>query len=76
MIIKFMYGERFVSYMHYRLYLDFELGMCNLPFYAINMDTVSLFADLSFLFLAIMNLYYIDVLFLFELMNIIYFIKK
>jgi hypothetical protein len=52
------------------------VGICNLPFYAINMDTVSLFADLSFLFLAIMNLYYIDVLFLFEWMNIVYFVKK
>ena len=52
------------------------VGICNLPFYAINMDTVSLFANLSFLFLAIMNLYYIDVLFLFEWMNIVYFVKK
>jgi hypothetical protein len=52
------------------------VGICNLPFYAINMDAVSLFADSSFLFLAIMNLYYIDVLFLFEWMNIICFVKK
>jgi len=28
-----------------------------LPFYAINMDVVSLFADSSFLFLEILNLY-------------------
>jgi hypothetical protein len=28
------------------------IGLCNLPFHAINMDTVSLFADLCFLFLA------------------------
>jgi hypothetical protein len=30
----------------------------NLPFYAINMDAVSLLADLSFWFLAIMNIVY------------------
>jgi len=49
-------------------------GFCILPFYAINIDVVSLFADSSFLFLA--NLYCIDVLYQFELMNIIYFCKK
>jgi hypothetical protein len=37
------------------------VGICNLPFYAISMNGVSLFPNLSFLFLAIMNLYYIDV---------------
>ena len=52
------------------------VGICNLPFYAINMDTVSLFADLSFLFLAIMSLYCIDVLYLFECTNIIFCQKK
>ncbi|AES80273.1 transmembrane protein, putative [Medicago truncatula] len=40
------------------------VGLCTLPFYAINMDVVSLFTDSSFLFLA--NLYYIDVLYQFE----------
>jgi hypothetical protein len=30
-----------------------------LPFYAINLDAVSLFADSSFLFLAMLNLYLI-----------------
>jgi hypothetical protein len=34
------------------------VGICTLPFYAINMDAVSLFTDSSFLFLA--NLHYID----------------
>ena len=38
------------------------VGLCNVPFYAINTDAVSLFADSSFLFLAILNLYCIDVL--------------
>ena len=42
------------------------VGICNLPFYAINTDTVSLFADLSLLFLAKLNLYCIDVLRQFE----------
>jgi len=40
------------------------VGLCTLPFYAINMDVVSLFTDLSFLFLA--NLYCIDVPYQFE----------
>jgi len=50
------------------------VGICTLPFYAINMDVVSLFTDSSFLFLA--NLYCIDVLHQFEWMNIVYFCKK
>jgi hypothetical protein len=33
------------------------------------MDVVSLFANLFFLFLAIMNIYYIDILYPFEWMN-------
>ncbi|AES63810.1 transmembrane protein, putative [Medicago truncatula] len=40
------------------------VGICTLPFYAINMDVVSLFTDSSFLFLA--NLHYIEVLYKFE----------
>ena len=50
------------------------IGICTLSFYAINMDTVSMFTDSSFLFLV--NLHYIDVLYQFEWMNIIYFCKK
>jgi len=50
------------------------VGICTLPFYAINMDVVSLFTDSSFLFLA--NLHYTDILYQFEWMNIIYFIMK
>jgi len=42
------------------------VGICTLPFYAINMDVVSLFTDLSFLFLANLDLYCIDVLSQFE----------
>jgi len=37
-----------------------------LPFYAINMDIVSLFTDSSFLFLANLDLYCINVLYQFE----------
>jgi len=40
------------------------VGICTLPFYAINMDDVSLFTNSSFLFLV--NLHYIDVLYQFE----------
>ena len=40
------------------------VGICTLPFYAINVDDVSLFTDSSFLALA--NLHDIDVLFQFE----------
>jgi len=40
------------------------VGICTLPFYAINMNVMSLFTDSSFLFLA--NLHYIDVFFQFE----------
>ena len=50
------------------------VGICTLSFYAINMDVVSLFTNSSSLFLA--NLHYIDVLYQFEWMNIIYFCKK
>jgi hypothetical protein len=42
------------------------VALCKFLFYAIDMDTVSLFADLSFLFLTIMNLYCIDPLYPFE----------
>jgi len=38
----------------------------SLPFYAINMDVVSLFTDSSFLFLANLDLYCTDVLYQFE----------
>ena len=37
-----------------------------LPFYAINMDVVSLFTDSSLLFLANLDLYCIDVFYQFE----------
>jgi len=40
------------------------VGICTLPFYAINMDDVSMFTYTSSLFLA--NLHYIDVLYQFE----------
>ena len=39
------------------------VGICTFPFYAIDMDVVSLFTYSSFLFLA--NLHYIDVLYQF-----------
>jgi hypothetical protein len=35
-----------------------------------------LFANLSFLFLALLNLYYIDVLYQFEWINILFFLVK
>jgi len=38
------------------------VGIDTLSFYAINMDVVSLFTDSSFLFLANLDLYCIDVL--------------
>ena len=38
------------------------VGIGTLPFYAINMDVVSLFAESSFLFLATLDLNCIDVL--------------
>jgi len=47
-----------------------------LPFYAINMNVVSLITDSSFLFLANLDLYCIGVLYQFEWMNIVYFCKK
>ena len=52
------------------------VGIGTLPFYAINMDVVSLFTDSSFLFLANLDLYFIDVLYQFKWMNIVYFCKK
>jgi len=42
------------------------VGIGTLPFYAINMDVVSLFTCSSFLFLANLDLYCIDVLYQFE----------
>ncbi|AET05340.1 transmembrane protein, putative [Medicago truncatula] len=42
------------------------IGIGTLPFYAINMDVVSLFTDSSFLFLVNLNLYCIDLLYQFE----------
>jgi len=42
------------------------VGICTLLFYAINMDVVSLFTDSSFLFLANLDLYCIDVFYQFE----------
>jgi len=47
-----------------------------LPFHAINMDVVSLFTNSSFLFLANLDLYCINVLYQFEWMSIVYFFKK
>jgi hypothetical protein len=52
------------------------VGIDTSMFYAINMDAVSLFTDSSFLFLANMDLYCIDVLYQFEWMNIVYFCQK
>jgi len=52
------------------------VGIGTLPFYAINMDAVSLFTDSSFLFLANLGLYCIDVLHQFEWINIVYFCQK
>ncbi|AES88869.1 transmembrane protein, putative [Medicago truncatula] len=49
------------------------VGLCTLPFDAINIDVVSLFTDSSFLFLA--NLYCINVLYQFERMSFD-FVKK
>jgi len=37
-----------------------------LPFYAINMDIVSLFTDSSFLFLANLNVYCIDIVYFYQ----------
>jgi len=42
------------------------VGIDILSFYAINMDVVSLFTDSTFLFLANLDLYCIDVLYQFE----------
>ena len=52
------------------------VGISTFPFYAINMDVVSLFTDSSFLFFENLNLYCIDVLYQFEWMNIVYFCQK
>jgi hypothetical protein len=51
------------------------VDLCNFSFYAINTDVVSLFADLSILFLAILTLYNINVLSQFESMNVVYLVK-
>jgi len=51
--------------------------MCGLLYFVvlcINVDVVSLFADLSFL--SLVNLHCIDVLYQFKIMNIIYFLSK
>jgi hypothetical protein len=52
------------------------VGLCNMPFYAINTDAVSLFADSSFLFLAILSLYCINVLFSIWMNEYLLFSKK
>jgi len=52
------------------------VGIRTLSFYAINMDAVSLFTYSSFLFLANLDLYCMDVLYQFEWMNVIYFCQK
>jgi hypothetical protein len=49
---------------------------CNLLFYAINIDSVSLFEKSLFLFLAILNLYCMNVFYQFGSMDIVYLIKK
>jgi len=46
--------------------LVISVGIGRLSFYAINMDDVSLFTDSSFLFLANLDLYRIDVRYQFE----------
>jgi len=60
----------------HRYYGDFNIvifvGFYTLSFYAIIMDVVSLFADSFFLFLA--NLYCIDILYRFELIDGVYFL--
>jgi len=57
---------------------DLNIVICvdfsTLPFYAINMDVVSLFTYSSFLFLV--NFHCIDVLYQFEWMNVVYFCQK
>jgi len=52
-------------------------GITTFPFYVINTDDVSLFTNSSFLFLAILNFYCINVLYQFEFerMDIVYFCK-
>jgi len=52
------------------------VGIGTLPFYAINMDVVSLFTYSSFLFLANLDLYCIDVLYQFEWISFIFVKKK
>ena len=52
------------------------VGIGTLPFYAINMDVVSLFTNSFFSFFGNLNLYCIDVLYEFEWMNIFIFVKK
>jgi len=59
-----------------RVNLVIFVSTCTLSFYAINMDDVSLFTYSSFLFLANLDLYCIDILYQFKWMNIIYFCKK
>jgi hypothetical protein len=49
---------------------------CNLLFYAINIDIVSLFEKSLFLFLAILYLYCVNVFYQFGSMDIVYLIKK
>jgi len=39
------------------------VSIYTLPFYVINMDALSLFADSSFLFLATLKLHYINILY-------------
>jgi len=56
--------------------LVISVGIGRLSFYAINMDDVSLFTDSSFLFLANLDLYRIDVRYQFEWMNVVYFCQK
>jgi len=48
--------------------------MCTVLFYAIDMDVVSLFENLSFLFLSILNLYLycIDILYQLKCIYIVY----
>jgi hypothetical protein len=52
------------------------VDLYNLSFHAINMNITSLFSDSSFLFLTILNMYFIVVLYQFKWMNIVYSVKN
>jgi hypothetical protein len=59
---------------HFNFIILFVVGI--LPLYAINSDAVSMFADSSFTFLVILNMWLYDVFYQFEWMNIVLFLSK